>query len=995
MAIFERQYHKALAQELVRYMLLGKLPDANYISARLQSLLGEGSATYKYISQPSRSVFQNEIYNKGIRRIKFDIDVLQEEVLFLINKAAERMTYADLYHKVNSYELSKLESELKSLLFTIQNADFYFLGAYDSFSDMSKTDRKESTEGIVELSEGCVSLPYGSKSTQKIKTNHLYQEISWPITVSVPGATDVLSSSLLAGTSFGNMFSDTTSAWGYEVTTKTNTGATIELIFPLAGSANQEIEVLVNKIALVPHSPSEQLVTVLISNDNVNYFAPLGYEQGLKLSDQKLVYSMEFETNLVQYVKLVISKTTPDNEIVVDDIKQYSYIFGLRNFSAYTIGRLSKGRYQSLPFSFDGAEEKISKVSIETDALLPPGCSLFYSVALADKNGNIVTSFVPIAPIRDGTVGASQVANFGTASYNSLRFSVPTVGDDAPQVYGRPFQGKTFYRIGPNLNPTPIFQASKLYRGYKAWYRDSSTAFEMTDISDIYISFEENDSESLYTWYKEVGLSENLPIVDDTKKVQVTLTKPVYYNSSRGHLMKPPAGVTNTSADIKPNYSISKVTLTGPTTRRTKGFLLQNSRTQYLPVSNYILQSTSEDNMPQLQTSYGGQIYRRNVDYILQTEDINGRQVPNGKFNIPDGSALLNSSGGIATPNLALEFVYTNDPDITYKVSSINDNFIVLSNLVVTNDDTIEVTYRYVPVSPSEIIKPSVRISDLPSTSSNRRFYVEGTDYNVSTADGGIQRIPTGSISNKGSVYAEYTFKNATAGIETFYTWCNITDTGGAQILLECSSTVKKNKLIVDTAAGEAFYVNTPQGLIEITNSITTPVMGPGWVQFVVRSKNPDTNAGYGSNLINQVLQLRDQNNKKIFRDNNLYFKEIVAFRDSMTEITLNHLKVNTLAANHRYYAIDNFTSPLSNYIVLNYLPNGTSELYLYGPTDDTDTTNNPQAINEEYLFVWTSKASDNLIGNKVIVRIDLERNQESDGSLTPKVFEYKLRAAR
>ena len=991
--IFERQYTKVLAQEVLKQMLLGRLPDMNFIASKVSSILGESKITYQYTPQPSRSVFQNEVYNKGLRRIKFDIDTLHEEILELITKASERMTYADLFHKVNSYQLSQLESQLKSLLFTLQNTDFYFLGAYDSFSDTTKLDTVASTEGVIDLSENCVALPYGGKNTQKIKTSHLFNLVDWPI--SVAGlSSDIISSSLTAGSAFGNMFVDTISAWGYEVISTSNTGSTIQFTFPLAGSAEQEIEVLVNRFELIPHSPSPQTVVVRLSNDGINYFAPLGYENGIELSDQKLTYGMDFETTLVQYVQVTITKHTPDYEAIVNNTKQFTYQFGLRNISALTIGRLSKGRYQSLPFSFKNEEEKISKVSIQASSSIPPGCDIHYSVALSDDTGP-TTSFIPITPVSQASVpGSSQVVNFGTTTDNQIKLSIPRIGNDAAQTYGRPFQGKTFYRIGPNITPAPLFKSTSLYRGYNSWYRDTSTAFEMVSVSDIYISFEESDVESLYTWYKEVGQSENLPIVDDLRKIQVRLSKPVYYNASRGHLMKPPAGITNTSSDIKPNYAISKVTLAGASTRRTKSFLLQNPRTQFLPASNYILQSVTESDMPVLQTTSGGQIYRRNIDYILQTEDINGRQVSNGKFTIPDGSAFLNASGSIATPNLLLEFVYTNDPDITYKVSTINDNFVTLSNITVSNDDTIEITYRYIPTSPSVILKPSIRVSNLPTTSGNRTFYVEGRDYNVSTEDGGIQRIPTGSIGIRGSVYIDYTYKDANSGIETFYTWCNIASTSGVQIKLESSSITKKNKLVVDNDVGEVLYVNTPQGLINITNSIVTPVLGPGWVQFVVRSKNPDSYQTFGTNLINQVIQLRDYNNKKIFKSNNVYFKDIVPFRDSMNEITLNHLRVNTLLSNHTAYAIDNTTSVSENYIVLNYLPNTTSELYLYGPTDDIDNTSNPQIINEEYLFLWSSKVDSNLIGSKVIVRIDLERSQESDGSLTPKVFDYKLRAS-
>lgn len=989
MAISQRQYNKLLAQETLRYLLMGKLPNLDQIAARVASIVGDSVITYQYIAQPSRDIFQNHTYNKSLRRIKFDIDTLHEEILDLIGKSSERMSYADLFHKVNSYELSNLESKLNSLLFTIENADFYFLGAYESFTDNSKTDTKNSTSSIIDLSESCIALPYGGKNTQKIKTSHLYDSATWPVEVLTPNASSIIGTTNVAGSSFGNIFSDTISSWAYEVVTDVPTDVSIRIVFPLAGSAREEVEVLVNRFELMSHTPTVQTVLLKTSNDNVNYIAPLGYESGVTMRDQKLVYGLDFETTLVQYVELTFSKSTPDKEIVENSGKKYQYIFGLRNFSAFSVGRLSKGRYQSKPFDFTDEEEKISKVSIDVDSIVPKGCSALYSVALTDKNDNFVSSFVPITPINStsASTGVPKIAQFNTTLPNTSRYSVPFGGNDAAQVYGRPFQGKNFYRIGNSISPEPIFSSSKLYRGYKAWYRDSTQGFELTKVSDIFVSFEQSDVESVYTIAKESVSATNVAGV-----VMADLSKPVYYSSSRGHLMKPPAGITNTSTDIKPNYAIYKATLTGPVSRRTSSFTLSNSRSQRLPVSNFLIATGVTSDLPILR-NIGGQIYQNNVDYIIVTEEINGRQVPTGEITIPDGSALLDSAGSIITPLPSLEFEYTNDPDVTHKITSIYNTRVVLSNLTITNSDNLEITYRYIPTSPSKIIKASIRVANLPSTSGNKIYYTEGRDYIVNASDGGIQRIPTGSIPANGNVYVEFTFRDAAQGIETFVTWCNITDTAGVQIRFEVNDVTKKNKLIPDTELGEGFYVNTSQGLINLTNAITTPLLGPGWVQFVVRSKNPSANTEFRTNLINQVIQLRDENNKKVFRDNNLYFKEIICFRDPLKEITLNHLKVNTLKSDHSVFAIDSTTTPNTNYLVLNFLPNSTDELYLYGPTDDSDVNSNPASIIEEFLHTWESKLTSNIVGTKVVVRIDLERDTQTDGGVTPKCFEYRLRA--
>lgn len=989
--IFQKQYEKLLAQAIYNYLLEGRLPNIEEVSKSISNLTKDKSnALFSYITQPSRALFQNESFNKSLKQLNFDINLVQESILELINKNNTRVSYSDLFHKIHISELKRLESELNLLLFTIQNADFYFLGAYDNFNDLSKTDKNNSDDRIVDLTESCLVLPYGGKNTKKINTSHLYNEGSWPIDVISSG--QIISSSIIAGTKFGNIFNDLNEVWLYEVVTNSQSPTSISFTFPLAGSSKEEIEVFVNRFQIISHGLNDQKLLVQVSNDNINFITPLGYEDGILLVDQKTTYGMDFETNLVQYVKLTLTKNTYDIE--QKESSTYKFVFGLKNFSAFTIGRKSSGRYQSIPFDFSGNEEKISKVSIEATSQVFNGTSINYSIALANDN-DIITPFINISPINQSSksIGIDNIVSFNTTTDHTRSMTVNSSGTNTSTQYGSTFQGKIFYAIGDDIVPAPLFKSCTLFRGFDGWSRDISNGFKTIDIDNNYITFQNSDDESLYVISKEIVSSENQLSTGLVRKVQLTTIHPVYYIQSKGHLLKPADISVDPFSDNKPNYSVYKILLNSSVTRNSKSFTLSSQLTQLLPVSNFVTQSSTDSELPQLSLSTG-QILRPNIDYIVETEIVSGRPRSTGVFTIPSTSSLLNSSGVIHTPNLLLVFTYTNDPDITYKISNISDNFITLDNLQVSLDDSIEVSYRYVPVAPNEIIKASIRVANSTSNSSSRTFYIEGVDYIINAITGAIQRLPSGNIPAQGSVYVEYTYRSADEGIQTFSTWCNITTSTGIQLKFDLNETTKKNKLIADLESGEGFFVNTAQGLIDLTNAVNSPVLGPGWIQFVVRSKNPTTNSGFRTNLIDQVIQLRDAFKKKIFRSNNFYFNQITAFRDSMDQVTLNHLKVNTLKTDHSVFAIDNTTDPRKNYLVLNFLPNSTNELYNFGPTDDSDSSSPPQEISEQFLLTWSSKSEDQLIGNKIIVRIDLERSDQADGSITPKVFDYKIRAS-
>lgn len=989
MSIYNRQYQKVLAAEFLRYFLLGQSPDINDINKRIGDALDKKSnITYKYFPQAYKEIFNNKLYNSSLRKIKFDIDTLHEEILDLFSEAAKRLNFSDLYYKVNNYELNRLEKELLLLLFINKQGDFYFDGFFDTFSDSSKIDPSKSTKDIIDLSEQCLSLPYGGKNTKRIDVGQLAFAQSTTLTLSKPSS--VISSNQIINTKFGNIFTDILAPWGHEIILTENIPFSITFTFPLNQSNELESEYFINRFELVPHGIKKQYCLLKTSNDDVNYLSIKGAESDILLAEQGKTYGLDFETTLVQYVRITLSKKEADEEVLIGNEKRYKYIFGLKKFASFQTGRVSRATYISKPIDFKNTQD-IGKVSIDANQVVPQGTTTNYYISTIDSTGK-ESAFVPIStPGSESTPGASKVLTFNNNIKKEVRFTSKFDGDDAPQLYGQAFQGKEFYRIGPKLTGKPIYGTSSLFRGFKSWFRDYSGSFELITINDNYVSFEQTDTESLYVTTTEVPQLTTPPLASDgIKRVQLTVSRTPYYDSARGHLIKPQPGTQNINIDIRPNYAIYRVLQRVTNYRRTSPFTLSSARTQYLPISNFIIQSNELAQLPIIRSISGSLIYSQGTDYTFELIEIGGRSRPTGRIIIPNGSAFLDPTGAVIP--LYLEFVYTVDPDITHKVTSISNNLLTLEHCSNTQYDSIEVTYRYIPTTPSQIINSSIRVSDLPSTSSNRKFYIEGRDYVVDPPTGAIQRIPTGEIDTKGSVYVQFSYRGSSSILQTFTTWAYVASSDGAQIKFDLDPVTRKNTLVVDGEVGESFYVNTKQGLVNLTKAAVTPVLPNGWVQFIVRSKNPTNFTSFKSNLIDQIIQLKDVNKKKIFRPFNFYFNEITAFRDAMSEKTLNHLKVNTLLSDHTVFAIDNTTDINNSYIVINFKPNDTTELYNKIPTEDADETNPPALGEEDFVFIYTEKSDISSVAKQIRVKIELSRNNDIDGGVTPKVFDYQLR---
>jgi hypothetical protein len=210
-----RQYQKVYNKVLLTILKEGRVPTFDEVVQTAGDFLPDPGEpiqpTYKYIPQLRNQVFDINIYNEAVERIKTDLEVLFEENTFIGINNIQRVLHANLFHNVYSFETKRLNKQLDSLLFSLEGAEDNFFADFDTFNNLSKTNIQESTEGVVDTQEEALALPISAQGTFKVDLSSLYDlnkaNINFKPSTLVPKDN-------IPGTIYGNAFKDTATSWG-------------------------------------------------------------------------------------------------------------------------------------------------------------------------------------------------------------------------------------------------------------------------------------------------------------------------------------------------------------------------------------------------------------------------------------------------------------------------------------------------------------------------------------------------------------------------------------------------------------------------------------------------------------------------------------------------------------------------------------------------------------------------------------------------------------
>lgn len=973
MSLSLKQYQAVYNKHLLAILKEGKIPSFEEVVARagkeLPSMDAPISPVYKYIPQAEKTVFDIDLYNRSVNAILSDIKILFDELTEIEFNNIRRIIYADLFNKTHSYELSRLDKQLNALLFSLQGADDNFFGVFDNFKDTSKIDFLNSTPGILSTSEGCLALPVSAKGTFKIPLDHLFDITSFSYNFS---RSNIVNKGNIPGSIAGNLFKDSNEVWGLIVESETNEPLEVTFSFRL------KQEEYVNKITVVPYSPKPEKIFVLTSIDGQNIKSFTDYSDGINLVSQANVYSLDFPDTLVDYIFITLRKEEPDFASLSDEKNIYTYNFGLKNISVLTTGRETVATYYSKPFTFSNNLGSIGKVAISTTEKIPQKTRINWFVAGSTEAGDLIGDYISITPqSRTDNSGPSKVVSFQDIAKNSSYIISTSTS------YSNIFTSNSidFYSIG-SITTEPIFGTAQLYRGFRSWYRDTLGVYDTISVSDSFVPFSKAPSQYLYATYQEAVTLRSVGPVD-TQRVALTRYKPLYVNNGSFSLI--PNKDIDSSKDSSPYYAIYKVELTSGVQDKTKSNATFTSSIEDLGQPNIVYNSATDIVIQDVSGNTVIKQFADGTDYIVE---LTSDGYPTGRIILTANSALLNAATG------SYRIQYKIDPNITRFVTSIKNNqvyFTIDSTNAALSDEQAIIKYRFVP---SNIIKSSLKAKGLFGLEGNKKIYTQGIDYIFDSSNGLVQWLSTGSIPNRSDLFFDFKYKDNISSIQQFFIWAYIPESSSVEISLKpkgVGTLSAQNELVADTSAGESFMVNIPAlGLVDLTQATKLPKM-TGWVQFIVKSKSPDLLLGTSQvPLINQVILLKDINSNYIFVSGGKYFASLTAIREPLIQVSLPYLKSNVLKNDRTKFAINSaiLGSSTVYQIVTNFQPGSTNELYSYSVDVNTGSL---VKNSEEWKLLWISKQSSDQLTH-VVVKAILTRAPDTDGNITPKVFNYYLK---
>lgn len=941
MSIIEKQIDAFLTDVIEKYIKDGEIPSQAAILRDLGDYLERlsGAPVFRPLKVERFQQFDVPSWNREMGHVEFDLKTLFHELVTQSLAMMRRVGWMETVYRAQRGQLDRTLSALEDVLFTKQNAEDHFLGFSETFTDFSKIDLGESTDGVLSLAEKCLIIPPAPMGTKRIKMEDKIREYIQQVQTVEPDQKSIISSRTAADAPFNNLFHDISLVWRHDVVTREDLGAQIQVTFPID---QQTGPYKITRASLTPNSESEMLCQIYTSNDGENFTLLPLRDDWLSLNNAATEVALDFEGITVRWVRLVLRKEAADEELS----QGYRYSFGLKNFSLFEASRQPQATYQTVVLTPQLG--LLEKVALDVDDWIPGGCDVEYYVA--DPTGE----FLPIAPLGRDDSSAPAAVRFGDMYEALTEF-------DGTGELAYTYNAIGFYKINDvALTGDYHFGMSQLYRGKGAWARETNVIEEIKSARDTFVQFTGPD-QKLYTYRTTNVTGEVLVSDDETDRTVLTVPsgEPIYYDRNvKGHLVKPPYG-KSIDTDPQPTYAVGEV-------RAIRSSYVIEDEVVAVSKNNWAelaYRHLDENTRPvvYLGTSASGpwgSVATEDKTYKLKKHQGEGDYLT-GKIRLTDAAASNITHAKVT---------YTLRSDVTHLVTNVEPakGAIWLAHEV--DADRFIVTYRSVP---SNIIRKSIVVTEKRGEE-HGIVYKEGTDYSVNASDGTISRLGSSEIESGGSCYVDFQWINEKYDLETYNTWVYYDKDEPTKIGFPKPDLDKDN--------GEVFYLDINGGRIDLSEATETPILTRGWYRFAVESKPiSDTDSA-----IRAILALLDRSGDPIFSGTK-YFSEIRAFRAPMYQVSEPKLKFGTRKNDRGVFAIDN-----DGYIVVNFNPGSAEDLttLLYNPGTGT-------LVEKDEHFELSRVRSSGDTPTGVRLRIVLRRNPNVDPGTTPKVFGWALRISR
>lgn len=387
-------------------------------------------------------------FNRMIAYTALNIDVAYE----VANEQIESLLMLTTMLRAH---LDRLEARRQTLtatiddyLFSIFNTDGYFYSVSDSFNDTSKTDLVISS-AYVDTASGQVSIPFFGDLSQKVDAAFTHM-------THMNAVVDHKSYGFTQLSDMSNAFDGlTNTVWQIEVETDAPKEVMVGVRISVGSNdapitiSRMEfnpygIEPVQVMMATVGPQGEPEVVTSNTAGDMIELFAPTTPQSDAVLAGfsgklfgdkfETSAHNMVFQDSLreITAVNILMRKTTPDYQTVVNGQTKHRYIFGAKDIILTKQVYDTSATFVSNPISLPnelGKDNAIDALSVVADQVIPADTSIDFFIARDTGNEKALGDFTwqKIDPLIGGENTANTLIKMGGSFSFSRNIRTPEV----------------------------------------------------------------------------------------------------------------------------------------------------------------------------------------------------------------------------------------------------------------------------------------------------------------------------------------------------------------------------------------------------------------------------------------------------------------------------------------------------------------------------------------------------------------------------------------
>ncbi|MFS1019912.1 hypothetical protein ACFC9N_11435 [Enterococcus casseliflavus] len=460
----------------------GILPDSKEFIWRLNMAMRDQKLSqpkYKFKPYRTTEIISSGRINKDNNSIHDDLSILYDNIIDVHKLLNKYQSNFEVEKEKLATEISSIENELKQKIMSY-NSSGYLAYAYDTFDELSKVDKKVSSDIFVDTKEKQVRLVEEKNTSSRIYPDAKTQ---FSIAESILDKKDAV----LTGSLQDVLKDNSDTVWQKQYILKENRSLTglVEIQFDKSYT--------VNKIDIDFMSIKRFFAKVEFTNDGYSWYEIPYNQEKVEVKDS---YSVQFPSMNMKAVRIIMDKIESDEILPATDSYNFMYLFGLKKVQFYNKQYPSKGLFQSEPLSLKNASEnyRIDKVRLSVNEVVPTGTSIRYEVALPQEDDNY--DWHPLDPIERINPTEPQTLQFSNIKRNeSLKMFFPSEYSIVQsEAEGLVTNGIPIYRLSTNtgnkvtqyIPDKAIIDGSlKLYTGRDSWEISSFPSKDVDSIPSI------------------------------------------------------------------------------------------------------------------------------------------------------------------------------------------------------------------------------------------------------------------------------------------------------------------------------------------------------------------------------------------------------------------------------------------------------------------------------------------------------------------------------